>query len=109
MTSQLLVLDTFDDRREIARLLGHLPPVERIRFLQWCCTQVPPHEKGHLPVPEVRGLFTTAEYAGRNDEADARLTREVYGDLLSLFAHFSLDAAKTAVALEARVKRWQRK
>lgn len=30
----------FDERREVWRLLHHLTPELRIRFLRWCCRQV---------------------------------------------------------------------
>lgn len=30
----------FDERREVWRLLGHLGPADRIKFLQDCCARV---------------------------------------------------------------------
>ena len=101
MTSQLLVLDTRDDRREVATLLAKLPPRARVEFLRRCVSRLPP---GKLPPPAVTGYRDAVEYAGRCDRADDRLTRMVYLDVLSLMSSFGLDAAATAVDLEKVVK-----
>lgn len=104
MSSQLFVLDTRDDRIAVWHLLHRLPPRDRIGFLKWACTQVPQNAKGHLPVPHVRGMRATCDQAYRCDSADRALTNECYADILILFSQWNLDAMKTAVALEARVK-----
>ena len=102
MKSQLLTLDTKDDRRELHGLLGKLPPRERLRFLEWCCGSAPKGSK--LPVPAVWKMRATAEEAMRCDRADLRLTNEIFCDLLSLFGQWQLDAVKTAVELERLVR-----
>ncbi len=104
MKPQTLVLDTNDDRREIRNLLSRLPPPHRIRFLEWACSVVPQGQR-RLPVPVVTDMRITADQAYRCDHADARLTDEVYVDILQLFHQYELDAASTARELEAWVKR----
>ena len=58
-----------------------------------------------MPVPVVTKMLTTLEYAYRNDEANARLTNEVYADILQLFNSFGVDALRVAGEAVAWVKR----
>lgn len=102
---QLAVIDTRDDVTELHRLLGHLPPVERVGFLRWCVTQLPP---GKLPPPAVMGYADLIRQSSGSDAADWRLTRTVFADLLQLVNSFHLDPAAAAVALESRVRRGRR-
>ncbi len=108
MTGSTITIDTRDDRQQIYELIHRLPPKRRIEFLVWVCQQVPQNEKGHLPVPVVTGLQTTCEYAYRNEDANARLSREVYIDVLSLIVQFSVDDKIMACTLEKWVKFYEK-
>ncbi len=103
--SQLLTLDTKEDRREVWHLLHRLPPKVRVRFLEWCCKQVPQGPGCHLPVPAIWKMATTLDRAYRSDEEDTRLTNEVFMDVVQLWSTYSLDPLKTAMALENLVRR----
>ncbi len=103
--SNLLILDTKEDRREVFHLLHRLPPRTRIAFLQWACKQVPQGPGCHLPVPAIWKMATTLDRAYRNDAEDVRLSSEVWLDLLSLYSTYGLDPLKTAMALESLVRR----
>lgn len=103
MASQLVTMDTLDDRRELWHLLHRLPPVRRVAFLAWCCTQVS-GPGGTRPGPSSRNQPAVAA-ARLDDKADERLTNMMYGDLLMLGAQWGLDLAKAAVTLESWVKR----
>lgn len=105
MSAQLLVLDTRDDRTEVWHLLHRLPPRDRVRFLVHACGMCPASAAGHIPAPLVWDMRTTAEQAYRCDRADVRLTNEVFADLLTCFAQWHLDAARTALALTEWVRR----
>lgn len=102
MTSSLLSIDTKCDRVEIGRLLSHLAPADRIAFLRWCITQLP---KGKLPPPVPYGYREPLAQAHRSDEYDARLTRMVYCDLLSLLSTYHMDASVLVLELERRGRR----
>lgn len=101
--SELLSLDTADDRREIWSALHRLPPADRVNFLRFACTMVPPGAV-RLPEPVVGHMKTTLGLAYRCDRADARLTNEVYCDLLSLLNDFHVSAA----ALTTELVMWVR-
>jgi hypothetical protein len=105
VNSQLVTIDSKDDRVEIWHLLHRLPPHERVAFLQWACKQVPQNGKGHLPVPSVWKMRATLDQARRCDRADRVLTNEIYCDLNQLFNTWGLDAVKTAVELTNLVRR----
>lgn len=102
MKSPLLAIDTLDDRREVHRLLGRLPPKVRVAFLEWCCSTARP-VMGRLPVAS-RRMLPTVVMAYRCDRADLRVTNEVYTDLLVLAADYDLDLAAAAVELEKWVR-----
>lgn len=108
-TSQLLVLDTKCDRTEVRTLLDKLPPRERVAFLNWACGQAAGRQNGSLPEPVSFGYGEVVKAAYRCDEADARLTRMVYMDILHLFTSYSLDADATARALEQRARAVRRR
>ncbi len=103
--SNLLVLDTLSDRRDIYLLLHRLPPRTRFQFLEWCCKQVPQGPGCHLPVPAIWKMATTLDRAYRSEAESERLSNEVYVDLLTLFNQYALDPLKTATALEGLVRR----
>ena len=85
-------------------LLDALPPVERVRFLHHICAQVKPTERGHLPAPVPGGFAEVLKAAYRCDDASARLTRMVYGDILVLLSTWGVDAMQTAAELERWAK-----
>ena len=103
MDSQLLVLDSADDRRELFALLSRLPPRDRVAFLRWCCSQVP-RGRGRLPAPSVHGYGGQVALAMRSDAEDGKLTRMVFVDLTTLLGEWGLDALRTARELEKRVR-----
>lgn len=102
MADPLLLYDTKDDRTEMGRLLSALAPADRVRFLSWAIAQLP---KGKLPPPVPYGYRELVEQAYRCDRADARLTRTVFCDILSLCAAFQLDPTAMVRELERRGRR----
>ncbi len=108
MTSQLLVLDDKDSRREVWHMLHRLSPRRRLAFLKFCCSQVPQGE-GKLPIPVVSAkMAQNLDRAYRNDSEDEKVTNEVYFDLLGLFQGWELDAMKTALTLREWVRQYER-
>ncbi len=98
-----LALNTLDDRRELDRLLARLPPRRRVAFLARCCGRAAvPHSATR---PGVRhDTWARVPSAERDDEADRRLTTEVYFDLWCLAMQYGLDLRQAALDLEAEVK-----
>lgn len=103
-TAQLIVIDDRDSCQELHTLLSKLPPRDRIHFLTRACRMVP-QGRGRLPVPCVTHMQTTLEEAYRSDQADFRLTREVFCDILSLVRDFDLDPVAATLELTEWVKR----
>lgn len=105
MSSQLTVLDTVDDRKELRTLLDHLTPRARLAFLQWACDHASADERGNLPVPVPGGYDEVVKAAYQCDQASDRLTRLVYTDLLTLIWQYGVRADALARRLERFVKR----
>jgi hypothetical protein len=100
--SQLLSIDTRDDRLEIWTLLHRLPPADRLLFVGWACAQAP-QGKGRLPAPVPAMMRVSVDEARRDDRASQMHTNECYTDLLALLNTFDVDAMKLACELERRV------
>jgi hypothetical protein len=88
---QLRHYDNRDDRVELVRLLKHLSPARRVRFLRWACAQA--------RVPAVVGLntYALAAKAASCSEADEALTMDV---LFSL-CHLAMESELYKVDLSA--------
>lgn len=99
----LLQLDNLDDRREITVLLRKLHPRDRLRFLADCCQRVTVKKAGTCPGIR-RDMRQRCKAATRSDEADRRLTTEVYFDLWALASQYGLDLEAAAVRLEGFVR-----
>lgn len=94
------LLDTLDDRREIHTLLGKLSPRKRVAFLDWCCKRA----KGRCrPTPSWRMAPRISE-AMKDDDADERLTLELYYDFWVLVHQYEVDALEAAKELERRCR-----
>ena len=103
MKSSLILLDTFDDRREIWSLLHRLNPRARVGFLAACCARVRAADpKGNGPVPN--GFREMIRAAFRADDGNERLTNAVYGDLLNLSSQWGFDLVKAAGELEQLIR-----
>ena len=100
----ILVLDTLDDRKEIWYLLHRLSPNRRVAFLDWCCSQVS-GPNGTRPIPSRLRMAETIRMAYRCDNADLRLTNELYTDVIALGHQWQLDVGRAAVVLEQFVRR----
>lgn len=103
MKPQFLILDTKDDRREIYHLLGKLPPVDRVRYLEWCCRQVRKPGQRLQPTPS-RRMTDRVQQAQRFGVGDDRLTTEIYFDWWRLANTYGLDVTAAAIELERLVK-----
>lgn len=77
---------SFDERREIYRLLGHLDSPSRIVWLEWCCVQV-----SSLSV-ETKVIQSSGD------------VQEVYDDALSLHYLYGLSLEKMGQELVRRVR-----
>lgn len=104
MNPTLLACDTLSDRRDIWFALHKLPPALRVCFLKRACEMVPRAINGQLPAPMIHSMKTTLDEAYRSDDADIRLSNEIYMDIIGLAANWNLDLVKTAAELE----RWVR-
>lgn len=98
-----LQLDNLDDRREITILLRKLHPRDRLRFLADCCKRVTLKKADTCPGIR-RDMFQRSKLAMRDDEADRRLTTEVYFDLWALASQYGLDLGQAADRLEGFVR-----
>lgn len=104
--SALLAHDNLDDRKEVVTLLERLPPMIRVGWMTWCCTQCVNNRGVH---PEVKK--ETVELAGKarwDSAADQMLIRECYGDMWFLASQYALDvdaALKRLVVLARRFGR----
>ncbi len=96
----LIDIDTLDDRREIYRLLDSLLPESRLACLRHFCRKVE-----SMGVRPQAAMGHAVAYARRSDEADSRLTREVYNDFALLITQYQLDPLRTAKELEEWVRR----
>ena len=97
--SQVLALDTVDDRREVRTLLSRLPPWKRLAFMDWACAQSRlPHAVQRPRVTQhTRAL---AEQARTDSGADERLTLELYFDVWNLGSAFAVDFDRVVRRLE---------
>lgn len=101
-----LILDTKDDRRELANLLSRLPPRERLAWLERQC------RRSTLPNSVLRPRIQArtrnlAEKARWDDSASERLTVECWSDLWSLSIQYKLDIDAAVSDLVAMVRRRQ--
>lgn len=102
---QIKIIDTRDDRLEIAVLLKHLSPVRRVEYLRWACSQaVLPGTFGLHPAVDV-STYKLATEARHCDRADERLTMDCITTLTRMWIDFSLDAGKCLAKLVAMVRR----
>jgi hypothetical protein len=107
--SPLIVYDTRDDRREIADLLRRLPPLGRVRFVQWLCDRAylrrnrpaGPHLRPRVSA-ETRRLALAAH---RGDTAaDERVAVEAYCDVFRVCSNWEREVS-FADALAELVRR----
>lgn len=82
------MIQTFDERREIHRLLRHLSEPERIDWLQWCCRQV-----SHGASVETRVIQSNGS------------VQDVFNDALSLKFIHGLSLEAMGLELVRRVRR----
>jgi hypothetical protein len=108
--SGLIVYDNLDDRREIWHLLHKLSPKFRFQFLDRCCQLVFQIKLaqgvniGEMRASELR-MRDTIKASRKCDQADNRLTSEIYWDILSLASPWSVDLGIICKDLEQIVKR----
>lgn len=96
---QIRAYDNRDDRLEIARLLGHLPPARRVEFLQWACSQaVLPGTFGLHPNVALSTVAMAAR-ARHCDRANEALTIDVMQSLTHMAIDYSLDLSKCLARL----------
>jgi len=93
-------LDNLDDRRELMVLLGKLPPRERVEFVNKAAASV---QRGPTRTLVSRKTRRLAMEAARSDDADSRLTLDLYFDLWMLAMQHGLDLERTAKSLESLV------
>lgn len=90
---QIKAIDTRDDRLEIATLLKHLPPMRRIEFLRWVCSQATlPGSNIHPGVNP--STVKLAERARSCDQANESLTMEIILDITHMGIDYALDFQK---------------
>lgn len=77
------------DRHEVFQLLERLEPIERKRWLQWCCKRI-----------ERPGL------AASIDPKTIGLSREIYLDWIMLCTQMFVDPIETRDELERRVREY---
>ena len=109
----VLLLDTKDDRAQVRDALRHLAPSERVDFVDWALDFARDVLAGHPNLtllaravadrPRMAPVALAAELGDR--AADARLTREVYADLLQLAHAWGVEFLPLLVELEAWAKR----
>ena len=108
LITDVRVLDTLDDRREIWHLLHRLPPRDRFRFLQFCCLHAYlPNSRIHPTASWFRmgRRIVRAQRSGqRADEQDLALTNEIYIDLWALVIQYGLSARFFAPRLELAIR-----
>lgn len=101
--TNVLSVDTRDDRREVHELLRKLPPARRVAFLDWCCGQSKMN-KFKEPIVVARKTRRLAELARWDSSADNALTVDVYLSLWSLAMQFALDLDKALAKLVEMVR-----
>lgn len=109
----VLLLDTKDDRLQVRDALRHLLPTERVDFLDWSLDFAREVLVGHPNLcvlaravadrPKMAPMVVAAELGDR--DADARLTREVYGDLCVLAHQWGVEFLPLLLELENWAKR----
>lgn len=102
MSTQFVLDDTLDSRREVWHLLHRMHPRRRFAYLNRCCEACKDGlGNGLFPLPSMRQMVREAE---RCDRADDRLTNAVYADLVQLSANRGLDLLAVALELEQLAK-----
>lgn len=101
---QIKTIDNRDDRLEICTLLKHLPPLRRLEFFRWACSQaVLPGTHGlHPGVGEL--TFRLTREARHCDYANEQLTIDIISSLSHMWIDYSLDASKCLERLVMMVK-----
>lgn len=113
---ELLHYDTVDDRREVHRLLGRLPPRERVAFLSWACRQATlptgadialhPDGSGSMVHPQVAPkTWELMRQAQHDSRADEKLTFDVYFDVWLLATQYQVSLRRVLMQLEGLVRR----
>lgn len=94
---ELLRYDTLDDRREVARLLSHLHPADRWRFVRLCCGWVRPRGTNRpvLTLGERDRERVRLAVMG-DDVADRGITAAAYGFVMTLCQSWGLSLAPVA-------------
>jgi hypothetical protein len=95
-------MDTLDDRRELRRALAALPPIQRVAFVRHCVSLAKPIGNRHpkLVMDARTSEAVKAAYHG-DDDADDRLTNEMWGFLILLSAQWELSLSAVAKDLDA--------
>lgn len=94
-------LDNLDDRRELIILLGKLAPTKRVEFVNQAAASVQQHKSVRTIVS--RKIKKLVKAANASDEADGRLTLELYFDLWMLAVQHGLDLSRCVFCLEQTV------
>lgn len=89
--------DTLDDRREVARLLSHLHPADRWRFVRLCCAWATARG-GSRPVLTLgdRDRERVRAAVLGDEQADRGITAAAYGFVLTLCQSWGLSLAPVA-------------
>ena len=89
---------------QIALLLGHLPPLRRLDFFRWACSQaVLPGTYGLHPGVGKLTLDLTAQ-ARHCDRANEQLTIDILTSLTHMWIDYSLDTTARLARLVLMVK-----
>lgn len=97
--------DTLDDRREVARLLSHLHPADRWRFVRLCCawTTARGGSRPVLTFGEVDRERVRLAVLG-DEQADRGITAAAYGFIMTLSQTWGLSLATVAGRLTEVVR-----
>lgn len=102
--AQIKAYDNVDDRLEIATLLKHLSPNQRLAYFRWVCSQAIMPGTFCLHPAVAPSTVKLAEQARHCDRADERLTMDILQSTTHMLIDYSLDASKCLTELVRRVR-----
>lgn len=87
------------DRRECLNILDRLPPIKRMKWLEWCCKRS--SVGGTKIKPEIRkDMWERMQVANVDDIASEKLSIEIFFDVWSLALQYGMDLHEAFVKLE---------
>lgn len=96
---QIKAFDNRDDRLEIANLLKHLPPLKRLAFFRWACSQATLPGTFGLHPAVAQSTVDLARTARHCDRADEQLTIDCMMSLSHMAIDYELDLSRVLAEL----------